>query len=839
MNLMRETARRATAAARPLLRARALSATVIVMLALGIGATAAIFSIFYEVLMRPLPVAAAHGLVNLGAPGPKTGITSCGQSGDCEHIFSYPMFRDLEAQQSVFSGIAAHREFEANLSLDTSTVAGTGVLVSGSYFGVLGLRPAAGRLIAPQDEPTLGESHVVVLSHDYWQRDFGGDPGVVGRQLTVNGQTLTIVGIAPKGFDGTTLGLRPQVFLPLTLRWLVEPWRSNDAENRRSYWLYVFARLAPGISLERASAGINRLYSGILNDIEAPLNSVISDDALERFKRRQITLEPGARGQSAMPAAAELPLTLLLALTVLVLLIVCFNVASLLLARGASRAGEMAIRVSLGASRRRLIVQQLGEATFLALGGGIASLPVAAITIAVIADLLPAQLAGDLAIHVDSAALAFAAGATLTTVLLCGLVPALRGSQTDPGIIVKGQQRHVVHGRALVRILRALATTQVGLSLVLLMLTGLFAQSLVNIARVDLGMNLDALVSFTVSPRRNGYSPQRVTAVLDRIEEALAGQPGVSSVGSARIALITDRTWNSSISVDGFEPGPAADTDASANAVGGAFFHTLDVSLLAGREFNDADSADSARVAIVNESFVRKFQLGNGAVGAQFSPGGRRDLRFEIVGVVADSKYSDVKGETPAQFYLPRSQQRNLDALTYYVRGAIGADALMGMIPRVVGEIDPDLPVTMLVPMQQQVRENVYLDRLITALSAGFAGLATLLAAIGLYGVLANNVTQRTRELGLRLALGAAPSQLRALVLRQVGAMAAIGASLGVVAALVFGRAAETLLFGLSGDDPAVLVGAVLVLGVVVLAAAYLPVRRAATIAPMEALRYE
>ena len=823
---------------RQLVRRPGLSIVVIVMLALGIGATTAIFSLFHQVLVQPLPVPEPERLVNLGAPGPKRGSTSCSNAGDCEQIFSYPMFRDLERQQSVFEGIAAHRDFNANLAHEGQASIGRGILVSGSYFRVLGLQPAVGRLIEPEDEPRVDESAVVVLSHAYWLSQFGADPTVVGRGLTVNGQRLTVIGVAEEGFTGTILGFRPQVFVPITLRWLMEPTRPRDENDRVAYWVYLFARLKSGLSLEQASAGINSLYSGILNDVEAPLQSALDADILEEFLKRQITLESGAHGQSQLPENAGRPLILLLGVTVLVLLIVCVNIANLLLARGVSRAGEMAIRASIGASRRRLVSQLLAETGMLAVIGGVLSLPVAALTLRVIAVIVPEQLAEGLAMELSAAALVFLGAASLATVLMFGLAPAVQATRTDLGAVVKGQTPQALGGHGMARIRAALATAQIAFSMVLLVLAGLFAVSLANIARVGLGMDVDSIGTFTVSPRTSGYDAARTMATFDRLEERLAAEPGVMSVGTSAIALLTGRAWGLLPLFEGFDGLWGVDNRVLGNEVSPNFFRTLAIPLVAGRDFTSSDTLDSPRVAIVNESFVRKFDFGNDAIGKRFDLGDRAQ-DVEIVGVVADAKYSDVKDDVPPQLFLPRRQDDNLGALTFYVRGGIDSDALLRMAPRVVADIDPDLAVIGLMRMARQVQNNVFLDRLVAMLAATFAGLATLVASIGLYGVLAYNVARRTRELGLRLALGAEPRRLRLMVLKQVGCMALIGGAIGLALAIGLGRVAEALLFGLSGYDLRVLLGASAVLSAVVLAASWLPAWRASHVAPMEALRYE
>jgi predicted permease len=444
----------------------------IVSLALGIGANAAIFSIFNRLLLRSLPAEQTERLVNLSAPGPKPGSTSCNTAGNCEQVFSFPMFRDLEKVQTVFTGIAAHRSFGANLSYAKQTINGQGMLVSGSYFPVLGVRPAIGRVLGPGDDPTAGESHVVVLSHAYWQRQFAGDASVLNQSMIVNGQTVTIVGVAERGFDGTTLGVKPHVYLPMTLRELVTPgWKGLD--NRRSYWVYLFARLSPGVAMEQASAALNTQYHAIVNDVEAPLQKGMSEQTLTRFRAKPIVLAPGGHGQSNISREATAPMSLLLGVTGFVLLIACANIANLLLARSAARATEMAVRLSIGASRRQLIGQLLTESILLAFAGGVASLLVARWTLDLIVSLVPTQAAETIGTGIEPAMLIFTAALTLGTGLLFGLFPALHSTRPDLISSLKGQAGQPSGARSAARFRTSLATLQIALSMALLVAAGL------------------------------------------------------------------------------------------------------------------------------------------------------------------------------------------------------------------------------------------------------------------------------------------------------------------------------------------------------------------------------
>lgn len=826
-------------ALRQLVKRPGFTLAVVVTLALGIGANAAIFSLFHQILLKPLPVPAPERLVNLGSPGPKTGSVSCSGIGNCDYVFSYPMLRDLQREQTVFTGIAAHRGFGASIAADGQAAGGDGLLVNGDYFAVLQLKPALGRLIGPQDEPEIGGARVVVLSYPYWQNVYGGDPRVIGRTLLVNGHSLEIIGVAPDGFSGTTFGRRPQIFVPLTLRWLMEPFSPANAEDRQAYWVYLFARLKPGVSREQAESAINLPYSAIINDVEAPLNSSMSEQTLARFRDKTLVLEPGVRGQSSAPDDARLPLTLLFGVTALVLVIACVNIANLLLARGAVRTGEMAVRASIGASRRQMMSLLLTEAGLLGALGCVASLPVAAATLGLIAGLMPAQAAANMSLGLSPAAVLFAVGASLLTVLLFGLFPALQVTRARPGAVLKGQAGQPSGGRGLSRFRGLLATVQIAFSMVLLVLAGLFAQSLANVSRVDLGMRVDSVASFSVAPVLNGYTAEQSTQLFALIEEEVAALPGVVSVASSMVPILAGDNYGSNVSVEGFRAAPDTNTDASYNKVGPGFFRTLQIPLLAGRDISAADIAGTPRVAIVNERFARKFNLGDEAVGKRMATGSTDELDIEIVGLVRDAKYSEVKDEVPPQYFLARRQDDELGFMNFYARTRLAPEELLPAIRRVVAALDPNLPVDRLATMPVVIRDNVFLDRMIGVLSSGFAMLATLLAATGLYGVLSYSVAQRTREIGLRQALGAAPRQLRAMVLRQVGAMAVVGGVSGLIFASMLGRAAEAMLFGLSGYDPVVLVGAVTVLGAVVFGAGYLPARHASRIPPMEALRYE
>ncbi|HEX7051176.1 MAG TPA: ABC transporter permease [Longimicrobiales bacterium] len=814
------------------------TAVAVLSLALGIGANAAIFSLFDQLLLRPLPVPEPERLVNLAAPGPKPGSQSSNMAGGVDAVFSYPMFRDLEREQEVFTGIAAHRAFAANLAYGNETLSGVGMLISGSYFPVLGIRPALGRLLGPADDETIGAHFVAVLSHTYWRTHLGADPGVVGETIIINGTPMTIVGVAPRGFEGTTIGIQADVFVPITMRAQMTA-GFDDFDNRRSYWVYLFARLKPGVSIEQAATAINTVYRPIINDVEAPLQTGMSDQTMARFRAKEITLEEGRRGQSSIHREARVPLIFLLSVTGIVLLIACANIANLLLARSANRAMEMAVRLSLGAGRRHLMVQLLLESSLLAVFGGVASLVVARWTLGLIGAMMPPELVPTIRLELDPRVIIFAAALSIGTGLLFGIFPALHGTRPDLITTIRGNAGHPAGARAAARFRTWLVTAQVALSMALLISAGLFIRSLMNVSRIDLGLQTDQLVTFGISPVLNGYDPARSRALFERVEEELAAIPGVTGVAAARIMLLAGDSWGNDVSVQGFEAGPDTDTNARTNEVGPGFFRTLGIPLLAGREFTSADIASAPRVAIVNEAFARKFGLGRDAVGKYMAVGRREELDIQIVGLVQDAKYSEVKQDVPPQYFTPYRQDERIGEMNFYVRTALAPEQVLRAIPDVISRLDPNLPVEDLKTMPQQVRESVFVDRMISTLAAAFAALATLLAAVGLYGVLAYTVAQRTREIGVRMALGADAARVRRMVLRQVGIMTVIGGVIGIGAALGLGRAARSLLFELEGHDPLAIGAAAIVLTLVAFGAGYLPARRASQVDPMQAMRYE
>ena len=469
-------------ALRTLFRTPFVTVVAILSLALGIGANAAIYSLFNEMLLQPMPVAHPERLVNFIGPGPQNGSSSCNRAGGCDEVFSYPMFRDLERANTALSGIAGHLLFGVNVAMPGQTaINGRGMFVSGSYFPVLGVRAALGRLLTPNDDQTIGGHYVTVLSHEFWQSQLGGDRGVLDKQIIINGHPMTVIGVAAEGFSGTTLGERPYVFVPISMRGVTNNgWTGFD--DRRSYWVYLFGRLKPGATIEQAAASINTVYSHLINDVEVPLQKGVSAKYITQFKAKKVLLVDGRKGQSSMIKDSRTPLLMLFVITGIVLLIACANIANLLLARAANRTMEMAVRLSLGATRRQLIAQVLTESVLLAALGGAASIVVAHWTLNGIAAMLPADAVRGLEFTLSLPVLWFTAAISLVTGVLFGIVPALQSTRPDLVTELRNNSGKLAGGRGAARFRTSLVTAQIALSIALLIAAGLLTESLRNIS---------------------------------------------------------------------------------------------------------------------------------------------------------------------------------------------------------------------------------------------------------------------------------------------------------------------------------------------------------------------
>ncbi|HEY6220783.1 MAG TPA: ADOP family duplicated permease, partial [Gemmatimonadaceae bacterium] len=625
---------------------------------------------------------------------------------------------------------------------------------------------------------------------------------------------------------------------PISMRSTLNP-LYRGFTNRRQYWIYLFGRLKPGVTVARAQAEMNAIFKPIVNDVEKPLQTGASEAMVKKFAARNIVLEDWSRGHSFTRDSTRTPIYLLFGITGVVLLIACANIANLLLARGVSRSTEMAVRLSLGATRRQLLSQLMTESLVLAAGGAVVGLGVAKATLGIFMFILPQNQAATLHFAIDGKVLVFGAALAVVTGLLFGLFPAMHATRSDLITSIRSGVGKHSGGRGAARLRTSLVTAQIALSMALLIAAGLFVKSLHNLGAVDLGLDLDRLVTFKVSPGLNGYERSRSRQLFMQVERDIAAIPGVTSVSGALVPTLGGENWDNSVSVQGFKKTPDIDDDAHFNEVGPGYFKTMNIPILAGREFTEADAIGTTQVAVVNEAFAEKFKMGKDVVGKFMGQHVGDTLDIQIVGLVKNAAYNSVRNEALPIYVTPYRQDSTIGAVNFYLHTSVDPKSIVPKVPRLIKQLDPNLPVQTLKTLDQQMKDNIVLDRLIGTLASGFAVLATLLAAIGLYGVLAYSVAQRTREIGVRMALGADMMRVRLMVLRQVGTMTLIGAAVGVAGAIVIGRYAASLLFKLSGFDATVTVVSVVALAAVAIGAGYLPARKASQVEPTQALRYE
>jgi len=810
---------------------------VVLTLALGIGANTAIFTLMDQVLLRLLPVEDPERLVMLDGPGSSSGTTH--RHYDTLTPLSHPMFEGLRDKNAVFDGVLAEYTAPLHLTVGSQTDAVNGVLVSGTFFRVLGVKPAAGRLLTDEDDRVPGGHPVVVLSHGFWTRRFGGDPKVVGQAVRVNDHPMTVVGIGPPGFYGVEVGESVDVFVPLMMQPQVIPTWSRGLGDWRARWLTVMARLKAGVSPREARAGINVLYRQLLEE-DAQHLTAKSERFRASFLKKELELRPGARGPSGLRDQSKTPLLVLMGMVGLVLLIACANVANLLLARASSRQREIAVRLALGAGRGRLARQLLVESVVLSVAGGALGLVFAAW----VGDLLLRALPVDQASRVltaepDLRVGLFALGLSLATALAFGLVPALQSTRPALAPTLKSETGSVLGGTAPFRFRKGLVVAQVALSLLLLIGAGLFTRSLLNLRTLNPGFEPERLLAFSVDPSLNGYDVPRRLAVLEQIQDEIAAEPGVLSASMASVALMTNSDSSHTVKVDGYEAKEDENMNPNFNGVGPGFFATLGIPLLAGREFTAADGPDAPRVAVVNDVFARYYFGAEDSVGRQFRLGSKEDEAITIVGLVREGKSASL-WEKPVRFvYLPHTQEKGLGDVTFYARSTVDPEILGGRMRKAVQRIDATLPVTGLKSMRAQIGESLFVERMVAALSAAFGFLATLLAAVGLYGVMSYAVSLRTREIGIRVALGAARRAVLLMVLKEVALLAALGVAIGLPSGYGLGRLVESQLFGLTARDPLTFAAATATLLVAAFLAGYVPAARATRVDPMVALRYE
>jgi predicted permease len=811
------------------------TSVVVLTLALGIGANTAIFGLIDQLLVRPLPVREPGRLVVLDAPGPFSGSTH--NNSEVLTPISHPIFEALRDRNDVFSGVLARYATSAHVGASDVTERVRADLVSGTFFDTLGVGPALGRVFSPEDDVQPGGHPIVVLSHGFWERRFAADPKVVGRNVVLNGNTMTVVGVAEHGFHGVEVGDSVDVYVPLMMQASILPTWPRGIQDWRTRWLTPMARLEDGVSLPEARAGANVLYRQLLQqDLQGV--EARSESFRERFVAKELLLLEGGRGVSGLRHQSRTPLLVLMGMVGLVLLIACANVANLLLARASWRRREIALRVALGASRMRLVRQLLTESVLLALAGGALGTIFAIWTADALLRSLPYENAPRVfAAEPDLRVALFTFLVSLATGLFFGALPALSATRPDVAPTLKNEAGTLA-SRSSGRFRRGLVVAQVALSLLLLIGAGLFVRSLSNLGALDPGFEPDRILAFSVDPSLNGYDLGRRMEVVARIRDEIAAEPGVRSISLAEVGLMTGSNASSTVKVEGYEAKEDEDMNPDLNGVAPEFFWTLGIPLLSGREFTEADDLDAPRVAVVNENFARYFFGDDDPIGRRFSFG-RDDGQVRIVGVAGNGKSMSLREEPERFFYLPYTQSRDLGGVTFYVRAALDPEALATRVREAVARVDSALPVTDLKTMDRQIEESLFVERMVAALSVAFGGLATLLAAIGLYGLLSYTVAARTRELGIRFALGAQRSGVLLMVLKEVAVLALIGIGIGLPAGIFFGRLVESELYGLSARDPMAIGFATFVLLLTAALAGYLPAARASRVDPMVALRYE
>ena len=814
------------------------SAVAVLTLALGIGANAAIFALVDRVLIRPLPVVDADRLVLLRSPGPSQGNTW--SDDDDATSFSYPMYRDLAERANVFDGLIGELPFQASAATRGETETARGELVTGNYFSVLGVRPSLGRTLAPSDDRSPGSHPLTVLSHAYWVRRFGGDPKIVGQTLRVNDQLLTIVGVAAPSFEGIQAGRRADLFVPMMMKAQMTPgW--NGLDDPKSYWLQMVGRLKRGVSLPVAERALAPTYRALLADM-LPRITGWNDVRKREFLNRRLELLPGARGRRVLQDGIGTPLLSLMAMVALVLLIACSNLAGLLAARGAARQREYGIRLAIGASRFQLLRQSLLEClVYAAVGGGLGLLTAQWALQALLGAFPPDDSLRQVGVTIDPRVLLFAGAVSLVAAVIFGAAPSWRAARLDPAKTIRGQGRGTASaGSEVIRFRQWLVTGQVALTLILLVAAGLFAQSLRNLWRVDLGLEPDHVIGFSVSPALDGYSTDRSLALARQLTDDLRALPGVRSATVAQISTLTGNDSGGNVTVEGQpELGPES-AHARRNRIGPDYFVTLGIPLLAGRSIAWTDDATAPKVAVVNQTFARTYFPAGDALGQRFvfgGPGTKPDT--EIVGIVADSKGAEVSEKPVPYAYLPFNQPARLVEMTFYARAEQDPAGLSSAIRETVHRRDPRLPIDDLRTLAAQVQDSLLTERLMMLLSVAFGVLAALLAALGVYGVLSFAVAARRQEIGVRMALGADPAAVRRLVLGDVARFLLVGTAIGLPCAYALARAVESILFGVHASDPSIFAFGVALMAAVAVVAGWPPAARAARTDALDALRSE
>ncbi len=811
-------------------------AVAVLSLALGIGANTAIFTLINQLILQPLPVKDPERLVMLAGRGNHYG----GNNGPDR--LSYPMYQEIRDKNQVFSGMFCTYPNTVSASFQGSTELIGADFVSGNYFPVLGVGAAVGRLFTASDDLIQGGHPLAVLSYGYWRARFGADPGIVGKQLVVNGRSLTIIGVSAAGFEGVEPGRAPQIRVPMTMKDDLPHSDFQRLNTNRFRWTEVFGRLKPGMTMERAQAGLQPLFHQILNrEVTEKPFAKASPFVKQEFLKMWMEVMPGSKGRSNLRKAYSKPLFALMGIVGLVLLIACSNLANLLIARASARQREIAIRLALGAGRGSLIRQLLMESMVLASVGGALGVGLAVILDRVLISFLPSgHTPLSLTSTPDWTVLAFTFTISLLAGTMFGLIPALQSTRPKLATTLKDQAGGVIRGGS-AGLRKGLVVAQVSLSLLLLIGAGLFLQSLRNLKTLNPGFEVRNLVAFDVDPTLSRYDVKWTADYYRRLHDRLNRMPGVESHAFAVVPVLENNEWDNWVTIEGYSAKQDERPDPHMQYCSLGFFKTLKIPILLGRDFNERDVRGGAKVGIVNEKFAKKYFGGANAMGRHIGmgidPGTKLDI--EIVGVVGDTKYESMRDEIPYELYVPDSQQGFANSETVYVRASGDPTRLFNVLRTEARAVDTSVAMYDLRTVSDQMEISMLTERLLATLSTVFGCLATLLAGLGLYGVMAFMVARRTREIGIRMALGAGQGTVVWMVLRETLTLAGLGVGIGLIGAYGVTRLIQAQLFGVQATDLLTMAAASLGIATVTALAGYIPARRATGIDPMSALRWE
>lgn len=828
-------------AVRALSKSPVFSAAAIGTLSLGIAASTAIFSLYYQVLLRSLPVPAPEQLMLLHSPEPS--LPGWRSADDNETVFSEPMYRSLRDGASRAIALAARSSATVEITRPNGSDRVQAEVVSGNFFSVLGVNAALGRMFSADEDRVPGRDAVAVLSFPYWIEHFGGSAEAIHRKISINGHPFVVIGVAPRFFKGFLTGQNAAIYVPIAMKREISPgW--DGFGKAGTHWLNVVGRLRAGVSAERGLAALRPVWTATLRQHVAEIG-VKNARTRVRLLAKPLDFHPASKGINTMGSDWRKPLTVLLAMVALLLLIACANVANLLVGRALLRSRELAIRVAIGASRWQIVRQNLAESLALACAGGVIGTALSFAMVRGLIAVLPEDVSGHwLAVRPDGAVLGFSLLLVAVITLLFGVLPSLHAARLDPMTALKDQSATSTLSGSQARWRQALVAAQLAVSLALLIGAGLFAKTLLNLLAHDPGFRPERLLTFSLDPQLSGYSLERGRALYRDIERRLAEMPGVQWAAMGQFSPLSHSESSTNVTVEGFTPHEDQDSDSDTNSIGPGFFQTLGTPLLAGREFTEADREGAAKVVIVNQAFAKHFLGRSGAVGKRMKVGsGSSPLDLEIIGVVKDADNLSLRETVKPTYYLPLEQRyqraQGIHSACFFVRSEVDLATLERGVRKAVREIDPNLPVFNVRGMVEAINDSVYTDRLSAILATAFGALALLLAAVGLYGVVAYSVARRTVEIGIRLALGALPGQVLALVMREVMLLVALGVLIGVPVAYALTRLMNSQLYGVSAGSAGIFGASIAIVAILAAVAGLIPAARASTIDPKRALRYE